>query len=127
MLGEQGGRELCSRAFSYDSTDIFGLNAATGWDYTKEEAIRLGRRTAALLRAFNLRCGLGPDTEWPSPRYASIPVDGPAKGQSVKAQWERMLEVWYETVGYDRKTGRPLPETLQALGLDFLIPGLWGK
>jgi aldehyde:ferredoxin oxidoreductase len=103
------------------------LNAATGWDYTKEEAIRQGRRTAALLRAFNLRCGLGPELEWPSTRYASIPVDGPAKGQSAKAHWDRMLEVWYETVGYDRKTGRPLPETLQALGLESLIPALWGK
>ncbi len=112
---------------SWMETVCRALNAATGWDYTKEEAIRLGRRTAAILRAFNLRCGLGPELEWPSTRYASIPVDGPAKGQSVKTQWARMLDVWYETVGYDRKTGRPLPETLQALGLEFLIPALWGK
>ncbi len=112
---------------SWMETICRALNAATGWNYTKEEAIRLGRRTAALLRAFNLRCGLGPDTEWPSSRYGSIPVDGPAKGQSVNAQWTRMLDVWYETVGYDRKTGRPQPETLQALGLDFLLPALWGK
>ena len=102
------------------------LNAATGWDYTKEEAMRLGRRTAALLRAFDLRCGLGPELEWPSPRYASTPVDGPAKGESVRSHWEHMLDVWYEAVGYDRKTGRPRPETLRALGLDHLIPALWG-
>ncbi len=38
-----------------------------------------------------------------------------------------MLNVWYATVGYDRKTGRPLPETLQSLDLDSLIPALWGK
>ena len=103
------------------------LNAATGWDYTKEEAMRLGRRTAALLRAFDLRCGLGPELERPSPRYASTPVDGPAKGESVRSHWEHMLDVWYEAVGYDRKTGRPRPETLRALGLDHLIPALWGK
>jgi aldehyde:ferredoxin oxidoreductase len=36
------------------------LGAATGWDYTKEEGMRYGRRVAALLRAFNLRCGIGP-------------------------------------------------------------------
>jgi hypothetical protein len=30
-------------------------------------------------------------------------------------------------VGYDRKTGRPKPETLRALGLDDLIPALWGS
>ena len=102
------------------------LNAATGWEYRKEEAMRHGRRAAALFRAFDLRCGLGPALEWPSARYGSIPVDGPAKGQSVQARWEHMLEVWYETVGYDRPTGRPRPDTLRALGLDFLIPVLWG-
>jgi aldehyde:ferredoxin oxidoreductase len=102
------------------------LNAATGWNCTKEEAMRLGRRTAALFRAFDLRSGLGPELEWPSPRYSSIPVNGPARGQSVQAHWERMLDVWYEAVGYDRKTGRPRPDTLQALGLEFLIPALWG-
>jgi aldehyde:ferredoxin oxidoreductase len=102
------------------------LSAATGWEYTKEEAIRFGRRTAALLRAFDLRCGLGPELERPSLRYGSIPVDGPAKGQSVEPHWEHMLDVWYETVGYDRKTGRPQPETLRALGLDHLISELRG-
>jgi hypothetical protein len=37
-----------------------------------------------------------------------------------------MLDVWYEMVGYDRKTGKPLPATLQELGLGSLIPTLWG-
>jgi aldehyde:ferredoxin oxidoreductase len=87
----------------------------------------LGRRTAALFRAFDLRCGLGPELERPSPRYGSTPVDGPAKGQSVEPHWERMLDVWYEMVGYDRKTGRPTPETLNTLGLEELIPVLWGS
>ena len=103
------------------------LSAATGWDYSKEEARLVGRRTAALFRAFDLRCGLGPELERPSRRYASTPVDGPAKGQSVLPHWERMLDVWYEAVGYDRKTGRPRPDTLHALGLESLIPVLWGQ
>lgn len=103
------------------------LCAATGWEYTKEEGMRLGRRTAALFRAFDLRSGLGPELERPSPRYGSTPVDGPAKGQSVEPHWEHMLDIWYEMVGYDRKTGRPTPETLRALGLADLIPALWGS
>jgi aldehyde:ferredoxin oxidoreductase len=102
------------------------VNAATGWNLTKEDAVRQGRRTAALFRAFDLRCGVGPSLEWPSARYGSTPVDGPAKGRSVQPHWERMLDVWYEAVGYDRKTGRPQPETLRALELDFLVPALWG-
>jgi len=103
------------------------LSAATGWNYTVAEAMRFGRRTAAILRAFNLRCGIGPESEYPSRRYGSTPVDGPAKGQAVSEQWEKMLDTWYELVGYERKTGRPKPETLKKLGLDFLIKDLWGK
>jgi aldehyde:ferredoxin oxidoreductase len=103
------------------------LSAATGWQYTPAEAMRFGRRTAALLRAFNLRSGIGPEREYPSERYGSTPVDGPAKGQAVMEQWEKMVDRWYELVGYDRKTGRPRPETLRALGLEWLQKDLWGR
>ena len=51
-----------------------------------------GRRTAALMRAFNVRCGITPDLERPSKRYGSVPVDGPAKGQDTAPHWERMLK-----------------------------------
>jgi len=102
------------------------LSAATGWEFTREEAMRFGRRIGAMFRAFNIRCGIGPELEWPSKRYGSVPVDGPAKGQTVEKHWARMLEVWYEGMGYDRKTGRPKPETLRALGLEWMIPAVWG-
>jgi aldehyde:ferredoxin oxidoreductase len=103
------------------------LSAATGWVYTLDEAIRFGRRTAAINRAVSLRCGLTPAMERPSTRYGSTPVDGPAKGQSVMAQWDKMIEVWYRDVGYDRKTGKPLPQTLKDLGLEWLSKELWGR
>jgi aldehyde:ferredoxin oxidoreductase len=103
------------------------LSAATGWYYTIEEAMRMGRRTGAILRAVSLRCGLTPETEKPSARYWSTPVDGPAKGQAISPQWDKMIDVWYRETGYDRKTGKPLPETLRALGLDWLARDLWGR
>ena len=85
------------------------LSAATGWDFTKDEALLFGRRTAALMRAFNIRCGITPDLERPSKRYGSVPVDGPAQGQDIGAHWEHLLDVWYDMVGYDRQTGKPPP------------------
>jgi aldehyde:ferredoxin oxidoreductase len=91
-----------------------------------DESIRFGRRTAAILRAVSLRCGVTPDKEYPSKRYGSTPVDGPAKGQAVGPQWEKMLDTWYAEVGFDRKTGKPLPETLRALGADWVVKDLWG-
>ncbi len=100
--------------------------AATGWDIRREEAMQAGRRTGALMRAFNLRCGIGPELERPSKRYGSTPVNGPMAGQSIMDHWDRMLDIWYETVGYDRASGRPLPETLRELGLEDIVELLWG-
>jgi aldehyde:ferredoxin oxidoreductase len=102
------------------------LSAATGWEFHRDDAVRFGRRIGALLRAFNCRCGIGPDLERPSKRYGSTPVDGPAQGQSIEKHWDHMLDVWYDGMGYDRATGRPRPETLRALDLSWLIPALWG-
>ncbi|MBI4247092.1 MAG: aldehyde ferredoxin oxidoreductase C-terminal domain-containing protein, partial [Candidatus Rokubacteria bacterium] len=103
------------------------LSAATGWAVTIEEAMRFGRRTAAINRAVSLRCGLTPALERPSKRYGSTPHDGPAKGQSIMGQWDTMVDIWYRDVGYDRKTGKPLPKTLKDLGLDWLARDLWGR
>jgi aldehyde:ferredoxin oxidoreductase len=103
------------------------LSAATGWVYTVDEAMRFGRRIAAINRAVSLRCGHTPDLERPSARYGSTPHDGPAKGQALAEQWDRMVDVWYREVGYDRKTGKPLPKTLKDLGLDWLARELWGR
>ena len=103
------------------------LSAATGWNYTVDEAMRFGRRTAAINRAVLLRCGISPASEYPSARYGSTPVGRPGQGQAIREQWEKMLDTWYEEVGYDRKTGKPLPATLKDLGLDWLVAELWGQ
>jgi aldehyde:ferredoxin oxidoreductase len=103
------------------------LSAATGWEWTREESMRFGRRIGAIFRAFNARCGIGTDLEWPSKRYGGIPVDGPAKGQAIEKHWDHMVDLWYEGMGYDRKTGRPRRETLRALGLEGMIGAVWGK
>ncbi len=102
------------------------LNAVTGWNYTKEEALAFGKRCSALLRVFNLRSGIGLDVEKPSERYWSTPVDGPAAGQSAKDNWETMATAYYHAVGFDRETGKPFPETLRRLGLEEIIPEVWG-
>ena len=86
----------------------------------------LGLRTSALFRAFSARCGHTPDMEWPSPRYGSTPIDGPAAGQSVVQHWEVMHWEYYDITGQDHQTGNPLPETLRALGLEEMIPQVWG-
>jgi aldehyde:ferredoxin oxidoreductase len=112
---------------TYMSLICSALNAVTGWDYTKEEALAFGKRCSALMRVFNLRSGLGMAAEKPSERYWSTPVDGPAAGRSAKENWDVMVNAYYETYGLDGESGRPLPETLRRLGLEDIIPEIWGK
>jgi len=101
------------------------LAAITGWDYTEEEAMTTGRRIDNLLRAFNIRHGVLPELESPSPRYGSAQVDGPIKAESIMPHWELMVEGYYGRMGWDRATGKPFPETLQSLGLGDVARDLW--
>lgn len=101
------------------------LNAATGWDFTWKEALQAGLQSVTLLRAFNLRHGYNPSLEVPSPRYGSTPIDGPAKGIGILPVWDEMVDVYYREMGWDRATGKPLPQTLREVGLASLIPDLW--
>lgn len=101
------------------------LQAATGWDFTFEEANTAGLRFANLLRAFNIRHGLTRAIEAPSPRYGSTPIDGPAQGKSILPEWGKMMDIYYREMGWDRQNGKPLPGTLKALGLEHVVADLW--
>jgi len=100
------------------------LKAATGWEYSFEDAYKTGRRIVNLMRIYNIKCGLTPDLERPSVRYGSTPVDGPAKGLSIAPHWESIRNNYYKLMGWDTKTGIPLPETLKELGLEYIINDL---
>ena len=113
-------------ANTYHELVCRALSAVTGWEYTKEEAMAFWKRCAAMFRLFNLRCGITVDQERPSERYWSTPVDGPAAGTSAKENWETMVNAYYVNAGWDRETGKPLPETLRKLGLEQLIAEVWG-
>lgn len=101
------------------------LKAATGWDFTWEEGLQAGLRAVNLLRAFYVRHGFTPDKEAPSPRYGSAPTDGPARGISIAPKLENMMDIYYREMGWDRATGKPLPDTLRKLDLESIIPDLW--
>jgi aldehyde:ferredoxin oxidoreductase len=103
------------------------INAATGWDMDFRDAMAVGRRAVNLARAYNLRAGIGPELDAPSPRYGSTPHDGLAAGRGIMPHWDKMLSNYYRRMGWDEKTGKPLPETLAGLGLDFVVPQLWPK
>ncbi len=107
-------------SFNDTETQVEAINAATGWNMSVAEAMKIGRRIVTLLRLYNLKCGLTSDKEKPSPRYCSQSVDGPNTDKPVAPHWEKMVDQYYKLMGWDRKTGMPLPETLKELGIEDL-------
>ncbi len=101
------------------------VSAITGWTFTPEEAKAVGLRIVNLMKVFNIRSGIARDLDYPSARYGSTPVDGPTKGISIMPHWETMLENYYVLMGWEVKTGKPLPETLNRLGLEYVQKDLW--
>jgi aldehyde:ferredoxin oxidoreductase len=101
------------------------INAATGWDMDFQEAMVVGRRAVNLARAYNLLSGIGAELDAPSMRYGSTPLDGVAAGRDIMPHWDKMLRNYYNLMGWDEATGKPLPQTLIDLGLDFVVPRLW--
>lgn len=112
---------ICRLASPHPKLVLNCFNAVTGWNWSLEEAFTVGRRIVNLLRIFNLRHGMKVENERPSVRYGSIPADGPAKGRNIMEKWDSMVKNYYEFMGWDPETGKPLPETLEKLGLEDVI------
>jgi aldehyde:ferredoxin oxidoreductase len=100
------------------------VNAATGWNLDVQAAMAVGRRAVNLARAFNIRHGVGGDLDAPSPRYGSTLIDGPNVGKGIIPHLNTMLPNYYHLMGWDEKSGKPLPETLNSLGLEFVVSQL---
>ena len=101
------------------------LNAATGWNVTLEGAMEIGARIVNLMKVFNVRHGLSAELDAPSARYGSTPGDGPAAGKNIMEHWDEMLRNYYHHMGWDRETGKPLPDTLTSLGLGDIVSDIW--
>lgn len=102
------------------------LNASTGWNFTKEEFLRVGERVTTLNRAFNLRHGMtAADDLNHSPRYGMPQADGPMKGMTPVQFKEKVAIDYYRGHGWDEETSKPLPETLRTLGMDDIVKDLW--
>jgi aldehyde:ferredoxin oxidoreductase len=112
---------ICAFCCPNRELTVQSVNAVTGRDLDIREAVVIGRRIVNLLRVFNLRHGLKPEMERPSVRYSETPKDGPIKGRPIRPFFEFMVRSYYEFMGWDPETGRPLPHTLKALGLEELI------
>ncbi len=92
------------------------LSAATGWTYGLADAVRLGKRTSAILRAFNLRCGIGTERRVPVEALrlpaGRRPGQGPQRHGPVGAHAQRLV-----------RDGELRPEDRQAEERAAPVPG----
>lgn len=93
------------------------LNAVTGYTLDKARALEVGERIINLLRLFNVRHGLTPEDDALSPRLLEAIPEGAHRGKSIEPFFEEMRRSYYVEMGWDPETGRPLPQTLERLGL----------
>ena len=95
------------------------LGAATGWtDFSREEGYELGERIINLMQAFSVMHGHTPAHDLDiGDRWLESPKSGLGKGTSIAPHLKEMIREYYDLMGWEPETGKPLPETLARLSL----------
>ena len=92
------------------------VNAVTGSVYTAENIMKAGERIINIERAFNVRQGLIREDDTLPKRFLEEPItSGVSKGEV--SNLKPMLDEYYESRGWDLKTGLPYKKTLVDLNL----------
>ena len=108
------------------SLESRAIAAATGWkNFTTDEALTVGKRVITLQRIFNMKHGMTVKDDLDvGQRLLDPPVDGPAKGKAFGDHLPNLIKEYYSLAGWDPETGKPLPKTIQDLGLEKEAEGL---
>lgn len=95
-------------------------SACTGWDTTSAEMMHTGERIFNLMKAYIVREGFTrKDDDWPARFYEEPLPEGPAKGAILsKDKINKILNEYYEVMGWDKDSGLPTKKKLLELGLE---------
>jgi len=94
------------------------LEAATGWDFTGEEVQQIGERIVNLERLFIAREGISRRDDTLPRRFLEEPMpEGSGESTGSVLELEPMLDEYYRVRGWDPRTGLPMREKLESLGL----------
>ncbi|MFH1086873.1 MAG: aldehyde ferredoxin oxidoreductase family protein, partial [Chloroflexota bacterium] len=101
-----------------EMTDIVG--AATGWDVTAYELLRVGERALTLARVFNMREGFTVEDDRLAERSYGPTIGGAlADGGIDREDLREAVQTFYGMMGWNRETGAPTVEKLQELGVGW--------
>ncbi len=93
------------------------LSSVVDWDLTAKALWRIGERALNLTRLFNVREGFRRQDDTLPPRlFNQAATRGPSKGEVVdKEAFEKMLDEYYQCMGWDPLTGIPTDQKLKEL------------
>jgi aldehyde:ferredoxin oxidoreductase len=94
------------------------LNAATGWELPPEAYMEIGARVQGLRQQFNIRHGIDPKAVKMTDRALGRPPleKGANRGRTVPI--EKMMQDYWEQMGWDPQTGKPGAAALKKYGID---------
>jgi aldehyde:ferredoxin oxidoreductase len=103
---------------------VEAVGAASGWNVSLWELMKVGERRLNLLRAFNAREGVGSEADQVPPKLL-IPLEGGASdGVAVTAEEvDEAKRLYYQMAGWDGE-GRPTRPKLEELGLGWVADDL---
>ena len=95
-------------------------STATGIEVTSEEIMVAGERIFNLMRVYVNRMGVtAGDDHWPESYYMEHGLTGEEDYPPFsKNETQSLLDRYYKIRGWDPKTGKPMPETLNRLGIE---------
>jgi len=99
---------------------VEAVRAATGWDVSLWELMKVGERRLNLLRAFNAREGVGAEADTVPPKLLTPLQGGASDGVAVTAEEvEAAKAIYYRMAGWD-ESGRPTRAKLEELALGWV-------
>jgi len=108
------------RSYIHPDDVVASVNAATGWNITMEEALRIGERATNMARVFNAREGFTRKDDVLPERLFQPLENGALVGQSMQhAEFEQALTRLYGLKGWDPETAIPGRKRLEELSLGW--------
>lgn len=105
------------------------VRAATGWNTSLWELMKVGERVNALTRLFNHRQGLDSRQDVLPKTFFKAHESGPLKDKNAicPEAFDQAVKLYYEMAGWNRDTGIPTHAKLHELGLgEFIEKGNGG-
>jgi aldehyde:ferredoxin oxidoreductase len=108
------------RSFISIDETVSAVHAATGWDVSVDDLMRIGERATNLARVFNIREGFSRKDDTLPDRLFTPLENGALAGVALpRAEFEQAMTELYLAKGWDPNTAQPTRERLASLSIEW--------